>query len=166
MLKVPPAHSLVAIPVRQVFDHIGPSFANVSLTYTVQAMLKSLYDHFVILYHKILPVNPTIASEHSLRQEQEVYNKSTKLTYRNVRYTRGNPKIHHLSYLSDCNFQHSVSQEARCTPVRWRSNCWDGGRPRRTDRSQKGYTVPSTDSFPPSTVPSFKRGHDHLGVCG
>ena len=54
------------------------------LTYTVQAMLKSLYDHFVVLYHKILPTNPTIASEHSLRQEQEVYAKSNKLTYRNV----------------------------------------------------------------------------------
>ena len=47
-------------------------------------MLKSLYDHFVVLYHKILPTNPTIASEHSLRQEQEVYAKSNKLTYRNV----------------------------------------------------------------------------------
>ena len=54
------------------------------LTYTVQAMLKSLYEHFVILYHKILPANPTIASEHSLRQEQEVYDKSNKFTYRNV----------------------------------------------------------------------------------
>ena len=47
-------------------------------------MLKSLYDHFTVLYHKILPANPTIASEHALRQEQEVYNKSNKLTYRNV----------------------------------------------------------------------------------
>lgn len=47
-------------------------------------MLKSLYDHFVVLYHDILPTNPTIASEHSLRQEQEVYEKSNKLTYRNV----------------------------------------------------------------------------------
>lgn len=54
------------------------------LTYTVQAMLKSLYDHFIVLYRKILPANPTIASEHSLRQEQEVYQKSNKLTYRNV----------------------------------------------------------------------------------
>jgi RNA exonuclease 1 len=47
-------------------------------------MLKSLYDHFAVLYRKILPTNPTIASEHSLRQEQEVYDKSNKLTYRNV----------------------------------------------------------------------------------
>ena len=60
------------------------------LTYTVQAMLKSLYDHFVVLYHKILPENPTIASEHSLRQEQEVYDKSNKFTYRNVWYPYGN----------------------------------------------------------------------------
>jgi RNA exonuclease 1 len=54
------------------------------LTYTVQAMLKSLYDHFVVLYNKILPTNPTIASEHSLRQEKEIYEKSSRLTYRNV----------------------------------------------------------------------------------
>ena len=47
-------------------------------------MLKSLYDHFVILYEKILPTNPTLASEHALKQEQEVYAKSNKLTYRNV----------------------------------------------------------------------------------
>lgn len=65
VLKIPPAQSLVAIPVRQ-------------------AMLKSLYDHFVVLYDKILPKNPTIAGEHSLRQEQEVYEKSNKLTYRNA----------------------------------------------------------------------------------
>jgi RNA exonuclease 1 len=47
-------------------------------------MLKSLYDHFVVLYRNISPTNPTIASEHSLRQEQEVYEKTNKLTYRNV----------------------------------------------------------------------------------
>ena len=47
-------------------------------------MLKSLYDHFVVLYDKILPANPTIACDHSLKQEQEVYEKSNKLTYRNV----------------------------------------------------------------------------------
>ncbi|TBU32802.1 Rexo1 protein [Dichomitus squalens] len=65
VLKVPPAQSQVALPVRQ-------------------AMLKSLYDHFVVLYEKILPANPTLASEHALKQEQEVYAKSNKLTYRNA----------------------------------------------------------------------------------
>ncbi|KAM5540478.1 hypothetical protein V8D89_005936 [Ganoderma adspersum] len=65
VLKVPPAQSQVALPVRQ-------------------AMLKSLYDHFVILYENILPTNPTLASEHALKQEQEVYEKSNKLTYRNA----------------------------------------------------------------------------------
>ena len=48
-------------------------------------MLKSLYDHFIILYEKILSANPTLASEHALKQEQEVYEQSNKLTYRNVR---------------------------------------------------------------------------------
>ncbi|CCM03185.1 uncharacterized protein FIBRA_05307 [Fibroporia radiculosa] len=65
VLRVSAAHSQVAIPVRQ-------------------AMLKSLYDHFVVLYEKILPSNPTLASEHALQQEEEVYKKSTKLTYRNA----------------------------------------------------------------------------------
>ncbi|KAF9247301.1 ribonuclease H-like protein [Melanogaster broomeanus] len=65
VLRVNAAQSQVALPVRQ-------------------AMLKSLYDHFVILYESILPTNPTLASEHSLRQEEEVYKKSTKLTYRNA----------------------------------------------------------------------------------
>lgn len=50
----------------------------------LQTMLKTLYDHFVILYHKILPLNPSLAAEHALKQEAEVYQKSTKTTYRNV----------------------------------------------------------------------------------
>ncbi|EMD40752.1 hypothetical protein CERSUDRAFT_103131 [Gelatoporia subvermispora B] len=65
VLRINAAQSQVAIPVRQ-------------------ALLKSLYDHFVVLYEKILPTNPTLASEHALRQEEEVYKKSTKLTYRNA----------------------------------------------------------------------------------
>jgi hypothetical protein len=51
-----------------------------------KTMLKSLYDHFIVLYANLLATNPTLASEHSLRQEEEVYKKSTKLTYRNVRH--------------------------------------------------------------------------------
>jgi RNA exonuclease 1 len=50
-----------------------------------QAMLKTLYDHFLVLYDAILAANPTIASEHALRQEEEVYKKSNKQTYRVVR---------------------------------------------------------------------------------
>lgn len=47
-------------------------------------MVKNLYEHFTVLYNAILPSNPTLASEHALRQEDEVYKKSTKLTYKNV----------------------------------------------------------------------------------
>ncbi|KAI9574727.1 ribonuclease H-like protein [Boletus coccyginus] len=65
VLRVNAAQSQVALPVRQ-------------------AMLKSLYDHFLILYENLLPSNPTIASEHALRQEEQVYKNSTKLTYRNA----------------------------------------------------------------------------------
>jgi RNA exonuclease 1 len=48
-------------------------------------MLKTLYDHFVPLYSTISPLNPTLAADHALKQEGEVYEKSNKLTYRNVR---------------------------------------------------------------------------------
>ncbi|KAF8640083.1 hypothetical protein AX17_001323 [Amanita inopinata Kibby_2008] len=47
-------------------------------------MLKTLYDHFVILYNHISPECPTLAAEHSLKQEEEIYKKSTRLTYRNA----------------------------------------------------------------------------------
>ncbi|KAF5387710.1 hypothetical protein D9615_000495 [Tricholomella constricta] len=65
ILRINAAQSQVAIPVRQT-------------------MLKTLYDHFVVLYHAILPKSPTIASDHALKQEEEVYKKSSKLTYRNA----------------------------------------------------------------------------------
>ncbi|KAH9853502.1 Rexo1 protein [Lenzites betulinus] len=65
VLRVNAAQSQVAVPVRQ-------------------AMLKNLYDHFVILYEHILAANPTLAAEHALKQEEEVYKKSSKLTYRNA----------------------------------------------------------------------------------
>ncbi|OJT04159.1 hypothetical protein TRAPUB_5204 [Trametes pubescens] len=65
VLRVSAAQSQVPIPVRQ-------------------AMLKNLYDHFVILYENILRANPTLAGEHALKQEEEVYKKSSKLTYRNA----------------------------------------------------------------------------------
>ncbi len=47
-------------------------------------MLKSLYDHFVALYDAVLPQNPSLASEHALREEEEIYERTSKSTYRNV----------------------------------------------------------------------------------
>lgn len=47
-------------------------------------MLTSLFQHFTVLYQNLTQTYPLLASEHSLKQEQEVYDKSTKLTYRNV----------------------------------------------------------------------------------
>ena len=47
-------------------------------------MVKNLYEHLKVLYQDILDKNPTLAAEHALRQEQEVYEKVNKLTYRNV----------------------------------------------------------------------------------
>ncbi|KAI0068640.1 ribonuclease H-like protein [Artomyces pyxidatus] len=51
---------------------------------TRQTMIKSLYDHFVVLYDAVLPTHPSLAADHALRQEQEIYNRTTKLTYRNA----------------------------------------------------------------------------------
>ncbi|RPD67194.1 ribonuclease H-like protein, partial [Lentinus tigrinus ALCF2SS1-6] len=65
ILRISAAQSTVAIPVRQ-------------------AMLKTLYDHFVVLYEDISRFNPTLAAEHALKQEEEVYQKSVKSTYRNA----------------------------------------------------------------------------------
>ncbi|KAI0053566.1 ribonuclease H-like protein [Auriscalpium vulgare] len=51
---------------------------------TRQAMIKALYDHFVVLYDAVLPQQPSLAAEHALRQEQEIYSRSSKITYRNA----------------------------------------------------------------------------------
>ena len=50
----------------------------------IKNMLKLLYNGFVDLYGAILPQRPTLASEHALRQEQEIYERTTKSTYPNV----------------------------------------------------------------------------------
>ncbi len=50
----------------------------------IKTMLKLLYDNFVVLYDAILPQNPSLASEHALHQEQEICDRTTKLTYPNV----------------------------------------------------------------------------------
>jgi hypothetical protein len=73
-------------------------------------MLKSLYEHFKVLYEYICEKNPTLAAEHSLRQEEEVYNKSTKLTYRNVRPPRPLLTPYLLITYTGCHFLYSLSQ--------------------------------------------------------
>lgn len=57
--------------------------------------MKSLWEHFKVLYENIMDRNPTIAAEHTLAQEDEVYKKATKLTYRNASTTR-------MPYRNDC----------------------------------------------------------------
>ncbi|TFY68617.1 hypothetical protein EVG20_g3475, partial [Dentipellis fragilis] len=52
-------------------------------TSTRQTMIKNLYDHFIVLYDAVLPLQPSLASEHALRQEEEIYARTTKFTYRN-----------------------------------------------------------------------------------
>jgi len=59
-------------------------FSTLIVNSFLQTMLKTLYDHFVVLYHKILPLSPSLAADHALKQEAEVYQKSTKTTYRIV----------------------------------------------------------------------------------
>ncbi|KAG6857084.1 hypothetical protein H0H87_009645 [Tephrocybe sp. NHM501043] len=65
VLRVNPAHSQVPIPVRQT-------------------MLKTLFDHFAVLYHALLSTHPSLAADHALKQEDEIYTTSSKLTYRNA----------------------------------------------------------------------------------
>jgi RNA exonuclease 1 len=47
-------------------------------------MLKTLYTTFKTLYEPILPTCPTLPADHALKQEEEVYNKTNKQTYRVV----------------------------------------------------------------------------------
>ncbi|KAG8891886.1 RNA exonuclease 3, partial [Tulasnella sp. 417] len=48
-----------------------------------QDMLGRIYAQFTTLYTPILPRKPTLASEHALAQELEIYNKTNSKTYRN-----------------------------------------------------------------------------------
>ncbi|THV08457.1 ribonuclease H-like protein [Dendrothele bispora CBS 962.96] len=65
VLTIKPALSTVAIPVRQ-------------------AMLKTVYDHYVVLYDQLLPQHPHLAHDHALKHEEQVYHNSNKFTYRNA----------------------------------------------------------------------------------
>jgi RNA exonuclease 1 len=47
-------------------------------------MLKTVYDHYVVLYDQILPAYPHLAHDHALKHEEHVYRSSNKFTYRNV----------------------------------------------------------------------------------
>lgn len=50
----------------------------------IKNMLTFLYNGFSDLYGAILPQSPSLAHEHSVRQEQEIYERTTKSTYPNV----------------------------------------------------------------------------------
>lgn len=81
VLRANAAQSLVSLPVRQV----GPAHVTLASSHASQTMLKTLYEHFLVLYHSISSLSPSLAADHALRQEEEVYKKSSKLTYRNVK---------------------------------------------------------------------------------
>lgn len=52
---------------------------------TRQALLTSLYNAFKDLYHKFHQERPDLAHKDALIQEEEVYAKTNKLAYKNVR---------------------------------------------------------------------------------
>ena len=81
-------------------------------------MLKSLYDHFVVLYDAILPQNPSLASEHALRQEQEIYERTTKPTYRNVIISVLFLTATGSLTFSDRHHLHCLSQESPSANIR------------------------------------------------
>lgn len=56
-------------------------------------MIKLLFDHFKVLYSDILQANPDLASDHTLRQEKEVYDTATKTTYRNVLHSSSRKQL-------------------------------------------------------------------------
>jgi RNA exonuclease 1 len=114
-------------------------------------MLKSLYDHFAVLYRKILPTNPTIASEHSLRQEQEVYDKSNKLTYRNVwRAFTGTVK-YFINYIPQAVISSIASLKRRDVPQSIGDpTVGTVGDLAARIRSQKCSPIPSVDALPTS----------------
>ena len=86
-------------------------------------MLKSLYDHFVVLYNAILPQNPSLASDHALRQEQEIYERTTKPTYRNVILSRLVLAAGNLIF-SDRYHLYRLSQETRSANIACSPLCW------------------------------------------
>lgn len=54
-------------------------------------MVKNLYEAFLDLYADLLKENADLPVDHALAQEVEIYEKSTKLTYRSVISFRSNP---------------------------------------------------------------------------
>ncbi|KAF8266868.1 ribonuclease H-like protein [Lactarius quietus] len=80
-VAVPTASSSSTTGVPILTINAGQSKIPVS---TRQNMLKLLYNGFVDLYGAILPERPSLANEHALRQEQEIYERTTKSTYPNV----------------------------------------------------------------------------------
>ncbi len=80
-----------------------------------QTMLKSLYEHFKVLYEQITDKNPTLAAEHSLKQEEEVYAQTTKTTYRHVRVTPLNVTLNNRITVLGCHPLYSSPQETSQT---------------------------------------------------
>ncbi|KAF6762312.1 Rexo1 protein [Ephemerocybe angulata] len=71
------SHTDTGVPILRV----NPGASRVPIVIR-QAMVKTIYDTFVTLYEPIHKANPSLASEHALRQEEEIYNKTTKGSYR------------------------------------------------------------------------------------
>ncbi|KAL1731028.1 hypothetical protein EV714DRAFT_283738 [Schizophyllum commune] len=93
-----PAQPTAGVPTLK----IHPMQSQVPIA-TRQSMLKVLYDRFRDLYSSILPSNPTLASEHALRQEEELYKSSSKAGYSMtvIQYAgqiKKRPKPTHISH--------------------------------------------------------------------
>ncbi|KAI9467018.1 hypothetical protein BJY52DRAFT_1235906 [Lactarius psammicola] len=83
-IAVPTASSSSTTGVPILTINAGQSRIPVS---TRQNMLNMLYNNFIALYDAILPEGPSLAREHALRQEQEIYERTTKPTYTNTAKT-------------------------------------------------------------------------------
>jgi hypothetical protein len=117
-------------------------------------MLKSLYDHFVTLYNAVLPQDPSLASEHAQRHEQEIYERTTTATYRNVIVFRLVLAATGSLIFSDRHHIHYRSQEASFADIPHsplNRHCWGScSSTQRVGNSDESATDPlRTRAFTP-----------------
>ncbi|KAH9062697.1 hypothetical protein EDB87DRAFT_1605401 [Lactarius vividus] len=91
--RVGPLQRSVAVPTTSSSSTTGVPILTINAgqsripVSTRQNMLKLLHTNFVALYEAIVPQGTTLAHEHALRQEQEIYERTTKSTYTNTAKT-------------------------------------------------------------------------------
>ncbi|KAF9513244.1 hypothetical protein BS47DRAFT_1372581 [Hydnum rufescens UP504] len=82
---IQPQHTSPELSTQSGAPRIQASIARSNVPIPVrQTMLTTVFEHFRQLYSEITSTNPGLPAQHALAQEVEVYEKSTKITYRNA----------------------------------------------------------------------------------